>query len=622
MKHFDINCYILINIAKQDTKMRLCIVTGEFIVNKFDCELDTILKKYDLHKKSISNVNRMIKAILTDLFKSRCTGKKIALWGVGQSIGQRNHASVILNEYSCVINSEISCIVDGWKGFWGEKVCGVEVISPEDLKSRNIDFIIICSKNSADSIISDIETYTGGCEYIDIYEELNKENIKIKYEFFNEVTAYNLLYTQRVSYENEKNTAEKAKKLLELIALYLHIRDFYYAFYYMDEYINSVYELSDMVKKCKNEIRDLLNTIQLINAQKDENIIVYFIDALRGTCLNQESPILKSYKSGAAVYTNIYATAASTYESLVSIVKEKLPFDEDVYEGNLHFDFNDFRIFRDAYERGYKIQLIADHEYTIINPSPYMETVCYEYLPQKIWYMACHMAENNEKHLYMIYAPYEIHAPLTCGFHTQEPQFFATSDIGIKDMSGFLEEQLHSCEVYFDKQMSFYQDFFPYDIRTVIFSDHSQVGYDPLQSKPYYMYYNEPDRSVHCVLLFRGKGIREEIVSSLCTMLDFNSLFEKYIWGIAFHGEGRKYAQYEYYPIKTKILREYAIEKGYQDYIDGIHCLADADSIYVITATGKKELYKKAGYAYRLSHTLDSALQKEAESTNIIFPDA
>ena len=53
------------------------------------------------------------------------------------------------------------------------------------------------------------------CEYIDIYEELEKRGIKISYDFFDGNNFYTELYDLRNEYENckdENNRQESLKK--------------------------------------------------------------------------------------------------------------------------------------------------------------------------------------------------------------------------------------------------------------------------------------------------------------------------------------------------------------------------------------------------------------------------
>lgn len=67
---------------------------------------------------------------------------KIAVWGAG---GLANSA---INNW--LDSSKISCVIDGTDMKTGQKLCGLDVCSPEILIDGDIDCIIICSSNLAE----------------------------------------------------------------------------------------------------------------------------------------------------------------------------------------------------------------------------------------------------------------------------------------------------------------------------------------------------------------------------------------------------------------------------------------------------------------------------------------
>ena len=84
----------------------------------------------------------------------------------------------------------------------------------------------------------------------------------------------------RVAYENAKEE-EKAALLWKLIASYLKIKDFYYAFAYMDRYIEKQYDRYEEIRQTKEQIQELILEVQKKNEKRKGDITIHYIDALR-----------------------------------------------------------------------------------------------------------------------------------------------------------------------------------------------------------------------------------------------------------------------------------------------------------------------------------------------------
>ena len=74
-------------------------------------------------------------------------------------------------------------------------------------------------------------------------------------------------------------------------------------------------------------------------------------------------------------------------------------------------------------------------------------------------------------------------------------------------------------------------------------------------------------------------------------MINFNKILSEVLRIIGDNPE-TEIVRYQYYNIIIKCCL-YAIEHGYADYIDGINCFMSKDYIYIITGTGKEEVYNR-----------------------------
>ena len=206
------------------------------------------------------------------------------------------------------------------------------------------------------------------------------------------------------------------------------------------------------------------------------------------------------------------------------------------------------------------------------------------------------MACTNEKTFNFMYVPYELHFPLICGWHEKKPQVSGFVDVGIKDTKEYVPRQLEECKDYVNKMLEYYHDWFSDDILFSVFADHSQVVYDESKQKPYFMYYNNLERSVHVTFFIKGFGIEQQWNENLVSLYDFTDILATLMRDHELRVPNREIAVYQYYKIHYKKLREYADEHDLKDYIDGMQCFASKDMIYMVTASYKEEAYELGSY--------------------------
>lgn len=565
--------------------------------NVYENRLEEIIQKYQIKGSNVID-GVVIHNIIMDLFKSRCEGKRTALWGAGRSNSENSHAAVIINKYATYVQSLI-CIIDSCEEIQGTNFMTLPVISPTEINKNQIDNIIVASKRSAESIKKDIKKYAPQCEVIDIYDELEKKNIDIYYNFFEESSIYTAIFNERKMYEEASNDYEKDKHLKNLISKYLSIRDFYYAFYYIDEYIKKKFSRAIEFLCMKKEIEDLIVEVKRLNAKRSEDVNIYFIDSLRAmdvySNINSQCVpnMFKSYHQNAIAFTNAYAAGPTTYESMISIITGKSSFEKNVYKNGFIFNYEEFDLLKLAEEKKMEIHFYVSDGYRIIKDDPRIQYTKQLYLTQKLWSVATDMAVSKMPTFNFVYFPCELHFPLICGWHTVKPHIKGFTDVGIEDMADFIEQQFRDCKEYVDKEFEFYKSFFSDDIITVFFSDHSQIVYDKEKQKPFFTYYNDVDRSVHVPFFVSSSKFKPQVIKTLVSMMDFNFIMENVIFRSKLKLPRREYVNYNYYNIHNKKLREYAIKKGYGDYIDGIQCVVSNDYIYALMKNGKEELFNR-----------------------------
>lgn len=564
----------------------------------FEKRLNQIIEKYDCVAPDIAN-STFINSIVVDAITRRCVGKNVAIWGVGKKNAVNGHCAVIINRY--ILNlSGLRCLIDSDVDIQGTQFMGYPIVDPSEIKDYNIDIIIVASKGSRLSIRDNIKSVAPQCEYLDIYEELENEGVKIDYNFFSEQNIYTELYRLKDLYEKEKETANKKAYLEKLIAYYLKIKDFYYAGKYVKEYQTYNFAGAKPLDSMIEEINALCEEVKSINKKRKGDIAIHLIDSLRAMDVygtDREGKfklnLFSKYQDQAAIFTEAYSTGPATYESMIGTIKQKLSFEENVYEDNhFMFDLDEFEFLNKIHAKGMPIRFYNSKDYLIMNPCDEVFMEEQLHMPEKLWTLACDMAESEKPTFNFVYYPWELHFPMLCGYMTNEPQIRQFADVGIIDMSDFIEQQLEDCKAYVDKQFEYYKDFFSDETITVIMADHSQPIYDKNRDVPYYMFYNDKDRICHVTFMIIGKQIQAGIYDGLISMLDFNKIMEKAVFEHEIIVPERKVVQYQFYNVQNRRLREVAMKKNLMDYTEGMQCFLSKDYLYMKTATGICEVYK------------------------------
>lgn len=597
------------------------------MTNIYDEKINRIIDKYNMRINDNRDASEIDSNIMK-VFIERCARKKIAIWGVGKKNALSGHCAVILDKYILMLTG-MKCLIDSDKDLQGTLFKGFPIIAPEQIKDENIDIIIIASRVSRLSIKENILNIAPSCEYIDIYEELEKKGIKINYDFFDGNNFYTELYNIRENYEKSSNREKREKYLKKLISYYLHIRDFYYAEKFVKIYAEQKYSNYKIYIRMFYEIKTVCNEVKEKNSNRHDDIIIHLIDSLRAMDLYKSGNSLNIFKkigSEAAVFTEAYSTGNVTYESMIGTIKQKFPFEQNIYENNnFIFDLEEFECLAKIYDDNIlDIKFYTDISYHIMNPHKGIENIDLVHMTEKLWRVVCDMACSENKTFNFIYYPWELHFPMLCGYLTKKPQICNFADVGIIDMSSFIEQQHRDCLDYVDKQFEFFYDFFPKDCTSIIMGDHSQPLYDSKNSdKPYFMYYKDKDRTSHIGFLIKSPYIKAGIYNKLISMIDFNKILEQLIYNHCIYDGDRKIVKYQMYNVQNRRLREVAFEKKMMDYTEGIQCFLSKKYLYAITATGNKEVYRLPNIENDISNEDDGKefIETVEKQFNISFPN-
>jgi len=595
--------------------------------NIYEKRLKDIIQEYDMSCNSIVD-STYIYGLIVKMFQQRCTNKRIALWGAGRNNSITSHASVILSKYSSQLQGMV-CLIDSDRNMQGGEMLGFPIISPEAAVSKKLDLVIVASRASAESIKKSIETVLPECEVLDIYQELKNQGIELFYNFYEEKSQYVRLYELRRAYEDASERREKKNALQELIAAYLAIRDFVYAFRYAECYCNAGYDEDGKMEEMVWKIRQLIAEVQNKNRNREGDITIYFVDSVRAMDVmdnysgDVEFQFIEPYLKESLVFTNAYSTGPTTYESLIGILTQQYSFTKDVYADNFMFDIEEVPFLKRACDKDMAIHFYVSEEYKIMKPDSRIDFDNHVHMTEKLWNLACDKALSEKPVLSLAYIVWELHFSLLCGYLRNKPVINNFSDVGLKDMSDYIEDQFEDCFAYVDKEFLYYEDILHDRGDSVFFSDHSQVVYDKEHCWPFYKYYNDPEKQTHCMLALRGPSIPIGIYDRYISMIHFNDVLGKYLFGEAADIGKDSIVRYQYYNIHNWELRKLAAKKGYLDYIDGMNCYASIEYVYMINIHGKQEIYRRDNLTENIIETEEGKqfIHIVTEKFDTVFPD-
>ena len=562
----------------------------------FDERLNDILIRHGIEiideNKMNDNLELSVKGILTEY----CAGKKCALWGAGRMNTTSSHTAILIGKYATYLQNLV-CVIDSDPDFQGKTFLGYPIIAPEQIKDQNVDIIIISSKNSGNSIIESLIKVSPESNYVDIYAELRKKGLEVYNNFFDERSIYTQIFDLQEGLRTAVKEEEKAGILRTLVSFYYGIRDFHYAYFYLDIYVKKRYEDYGKYIILKRDTDELLDEIRSINAGKTQDVSMFYIDALREMdvmdSLTGESKVLRRYIDCAEVYTNVYSTGATTYESMVSAILGKYPLECKVYSQNFLRGVDEFTALKQIHEMGYKINWMVSDAYRLIEEDERLNLDIQIYMSKKLWNLACNLAESVDKSFNFLYFPYEIHCPMLCGFHKERPVIRGFSNMGIEHFPESIAEQYRECIDYMDKQFDFYYELLGPGTTKVIFSDHSQVVYQKDNgTKTYNMYYKDKELCTHIPLIVSREGKDFTAHDGLLSLVDFNQMILSFVRDTRLTRLTKEIVRYQYYPIHSAKIRLHAQQCGYSDYIDGMDIFISKELIYIKTGTGKEEVFR------------------------------
>ena len=561
-------------------------------------KFDEIIKKY-LPNKYESGNNDLVYSKVYSILRRNCLNKNVAMWGVGDinNISQTYVAKFLEVFADSLQNTK--CVIDARKELEGKKILGLPIITSSEITKYDIDIILITSYRSRKFIAKEIKLHHPDITYIDVYEELEKTGLPSDVDIFLDNDKYIDLYDQRMKYNNAVTIEDKKEQFDKLLLMYADIKDIYYMCKMIDECEITDLIYRDKLDRLKKELLNLLETIRN-NIYNRKDIIVWFQDAFRNIdwydSEKKQFKMLNNLSEKSVCFVNSFSTAPVTYESVYSIITGKLPFEGDVYDSDFKFDVEQFEFLNMAVQHGYNIEFYTDESFDIFNPNKKLSTHYKKYVSEIIWAILNKMCDQHDKSaLHFAYALKELHVPFMCGYFSDKPVKTIFSKMGLEDDQTNwkdIKRQFNDCLNYVNEELESFFGLLGEESSIIVFSDHAHIVYDQYENKPFYLYYDNVEKSVKNVFMIYNKKWKPEIHNELVSMIDFNEIACQIYEKDSFELPNRKEVYWQYYPVYNKTIRENAAFFNGEDYIDGIECCYDGDVVKVSTPHSIKQIKK------------------------------
>lgn len=281
---------------------------------------------------------------------------------------------------------------------------------------KDVKMIWISSFNYAKDMESILKSCVSNIEYVNPYDEL----AKIHTEYGNRDIAFstNFLkynwFWERAKERHEETDPEMIRKIsYELIAGYFYIYDWVNLDKEINRYIENDYSDKDTVLELKKDIDGLFCYIRELLAGKNDNIVIYTVDALSKSIASGMEGLCK-WKKSACEFSEYKCIYPGTREILDSLLTGWKPFEDKTFMGKKIL-FEDSPLLNKIKSDGLKLKLLTDDYNVCID---YKNVNSYEtkdeensLISEVMFNGLCELAESDDRQIIILHTDNTVHFP-------------------------------------------------------------------------------------------------------------------------------------------------------------------------------------------------------------------
>ena len=538
-----------------------------------DIELGKILRKYG-YEIGLVQKRIFLYDSIDKILKKACDGKRCIAIKCGGI-----HSKWLMRDF--LYKYEISYIIDNNVGENTKMFNNVPIIKSFD---KSIDLVIISSYEYRESAKEDLELQ--GCHnYVDIYEELSKENIVLHneyYHFYDE--PYKYLIEQQNLYRKEKSEII----LSNIIQEFLSIRDFVSSLFYIDEYIaNKFYKYEEKIE-LKKELNLYLEMVRdICIKRKTKDILWFWQDGLQ-TYAICNMPFFQDVSKKGISFLNSYSPSPTTRSVYGRILDEMEEF--DIYDNMNEWPVEHPTI-KMLEEKGYscyRMKRLGEEPQKLLKYDYHNEMLIFQNaaMTECIWSGIRMLLLDDRKKCILIHTGMETHAPVMAP-NLQEYKNVGNEGLGERFYEEGREkylEKLSKTVKYVDDQWKLFYHILGDKSIKVYMSDHGDI----LSRDSYYF----TKDSCQTVLTVLGNDIKAKQYQKLFCITSFGKML-CYILEPNLQNESNMFSEIIWMngvDVYNKKYIEELLELGFAEYglaYDGYMTLYDR---YIVLGTGE-EIY-------------------------------
>lgn len=569
----------------------------------YDEILNALTRKYDLTLNSNILENSISKAI--DEIRNKSSKKRLAVWGAGE------HTTYLFNILSD-ISDRFVCVIDNNPKLVGLSVNGIPIVGKESITDFTIDSIIISSYTSQEEIRKEIMEEFPQYEILTIYEERKEENKVLFY-------PYPLIYMDRsfdfyITIHNLKwrfESTKDPKSLLQLIKIFIFIRDFISIEQYCRLYISNKFERSEALAEFLKELDTILTNLKeaLERTKLRKNIMMVVLDGLRAKDIsNGNMPFLKQLAQNSLSFSNMFSTSNYTKACLLSMFYKSQIIDDGLHHKEvalrkrspifLYLKQNKYRMYQhskaEIIPQDEHIKLVQGDEYGT-EENLLKGNLLPRYrvpLTRRLWNSLCEMARDTQVNQFHFIHCLESHFPFICAHMDGEinpllqPVFFINEKIKFDREKVY--QQYLQCIRYMDKQINYYYEFVKNNLYWIICSDH---GGNVDGIKPVGHVLTWYDDVIQVPLIIHQKDVSPMGIESLESMQDFSDILIQVLTKNKYQEVSRESVIIQRDPLYGKKWRETDNSQRVGKFGRGYKVVRTAKEKYVLYDTGEEEFY-------------------------------
>ena len=435
-------------------------------------KLNRIIEKYHLNEGYPEwDVYNKASQLIVKLLKDIPEETVIAIRGAG---GHTEHVLSILSMAG--LKHRISYIVD--KDVKKKKIKGISVVSLEKALALNIECYILSSFRYEGEMYHELKKKNAEADIIKLYSYFRENDLPLNREFYayKRIVSYSEIFYMDERYKKAKTSQEQAKCLQMLVALCLNLRDFVTVFSYMQNYIDSGFDVQGRYGKAKKSLEDMFFDIEeFTKKRRSEDIVINWVDAVPFTDA-ERMPFLKAEGEQGIKFMNAFSPIPYTRGAFTSIFRGK-----DLEEGhskeqldNIYVDSPVLNLLKkEKYEYVYVCPGVAkkyapsfaeEGKESIKGYCVAPDTLCSTVLQ---WLALVNRCKKSTKTCYLVHNLYESHFPC-----------FTPHFLGVEFDLEVSKEEMPLMDIgrqYIDKHLEFYRRFYGKEDTIIYMSDHGYI---------------------------------------------------------------------------------------------------------------------------------------------------